>query len=139
VKSFRKDGKMDARDSQHGILCAEVIHHLAPEAELLLANWEPEQPEQFLEAVRWARRQGARVISCSIIMPTWSDGEGRGPTHKELSKLLGDGSKRTDAAFFASAGNTALRHYGAPFMPGKDGSHQWSIARPDNSIPPLAT
>src|SRR5262249_3038105 len=27
VKSFRKDGQLEARDSQHGILCAEVIHH----------------------------------------------------------------------------------------------------------------
>src|SRR5437868_14913546 len=39
VKSFRKDGNLEARDSQHGILCGEVIHSVAPEAELLLANW----------------------------------------------------------------------------------------------------
>src|SRR5579859_3287366 len=66
--SFRFDGDLEAKDSQHGILCAEVIHALAPDAELLLANWEPEHPNQFLAAVRWARQEGARVISCSIIM-----------------------------------------------------------------------
>src|SRR5262245_5374088 len=33
--SFRFDGNLEAKDSQHGILCAEVIHALAPEAELL--------------------------------------------------------------------------------------------------------
>ncbi len=48
VRSFRRDGRLDARNSQHGILCAEVIHHLAPDAELLFANWEPENPAQFL-------------------------------------------------------------------------------------------
>lgn len=138
VKSFRKDGRLEARDSQHGILCAEVIHHLAPDAELLFANWEPEQPEHFLEAVRWARKQGAQIISCSIIMPTWSDGEGRGPTHQQLSQLLGDGSKNTHGTFFASAGNTAMRHYGGSFTPGKDGWHQWASGRKDNTIRPMA-
>jgi hypothetical protein len=137
VKSFRKDGNLEARDSQHGILCAEVIHHLAPEAEILLANWEPENPEQFLEAVRWARRQGAQLISCSIIMPTWSDGEGGGPIHKELSALLGDGTKKGAGLLFASAGNTALRHWSGSFAPGKDGWHQWVKGRKENAIRPL--
>src|SRR5262245_24582437 len=40
TKSFRKDGRLEARDSQHGILCAEVIHRVAPDAKLLFANWE---------------------------------------------------------------------------------------------------
>src|SRR4051812_19247337 len=35
ARSFRLDGALEARDSQHGILCGEVIHALAPEAELL--------------------------------------------------------------------------------------------------------
>src|SRR5438552_2794477 len=50
-KSFRSDGNLEAKDSQHGILCAEVLHSLAPEAELLLANWEPDRSDQFLDAV----------------------------------------------------------------------------------------
>jgi hypothetical protein len=54
VRSFRHDGNLEAKDSQHGILCGEVIHALAPEAELLFANWEPEHPDRFLDAVRWA-------------------------------------------------------------------------------------
>src|SRR5947209_14411596 len=57
VKSFRGDGNLEAKDSQHGILCGEVIHALVPDAELLLANWEPDRPKQFLEAVRWAKQQ----------------------------------------------------------------------------------
>lgn len=138
VKSFRKDGRLDARDSQHGVLCGEVIHHLAPDAEILFANWEPERPESFLDAVRWARDEGARVVSCSIIMPTWSDGEGNGPAHKALAKLLGDGGRRDSALFFASAGNTALRHYAGPFAPGKDGWHQWAVGRKDNGVRPLS-
>src|SRR5207253_1334343 len=55
VKSFRRDANLEARDSQHGILCGEVVHALAPNAELLFANWEADEPERFLDAVRWAR------------------------------------------------------------------------------------
>ena len=70
ARSFRADGNLEARDSQHGILCGEVIHALAPDAELLFANWDGDRPEQFLDAVRWAREQGARVVTCSVITPT---------------------------------------------------------------------
>src|SRR5204863_22896 len=50
VKSFRHDANLEARDSQHGILCGEVVHALAPDAELLFANWEADEPDRFLEA-----------------------------------------------------------------------------------------
>ena len=36
VRSFRRDQNLEARDSQHGILCGEVVHALAPDAEILL-------------------------------------------------------------------------------------------------------
>lgn len=133
ARSFRKDGQLEARESQHGVLCGEVIHHLAPDAELLLANWEPESPEAFLRAVQWARDEGARVISCSVIMPTWSDGEGNGLVHRKLKEILdGNGG----ALLFASAGNTALRHWGGPAAPDRDGWHEWQPRRRDNSLRP---
>src|SRR5438270_119609 len=91
ARSFCSDGKLEARDSQHGILCGEVVHTLAPDAELLFANWEPDRPDHFLEAVRWAREQRARVVSCSVITPSWSDGEGGGEVHRDLARLLGSG------------------------------------------------
>src|SRR5438874_470963 len=62
ARSFRTDHNLEARDSQHGILCAEVIHALAPDAELILADWDAGRDDEFLAAVRWAHGQGARVI-----------------------------------------------------------------------------
>jgi len=85
---FRNDGNFEAKQSQHGILCAEVLHTIAPDAELLLATWEPDSPDSFLAAVRWAKEQGARIISCSIIMPSWSDGNGGGEFHRNLKQIL---------------------------------------------------
>jgi subtilisin family serine protease len=129
ARSFRADGDLEARDSQHGILCGEAVHAVAPEADLLLANWDADRPESFLDAVRWAKREGARVITCSLIMPTWSDGEGGGAVHRELADTLG-----SDVLFFASAGNTALRHWGGAFRDGGDGGHEWAPGRLDNRV-----
>ncbi len=152
VRSFRFDGNLQAKDSQHGILCAEIIHTLAPEAELLLANWEPECPDQFLAAVRWARQQGARVLSCSHIMPSWSDCEGHGRIHEELVRLLAplspfqedEGNKEVgDALFFASAGNTAQRHWSGPFEDDGNGYHVWrdtvGVCHRENLIHPWSS
>jgi subtilisin family serine protease len=138
-RSFRFDEDLEAKDSQHGILCGEVIHALAPEAELLFANWEPDRPGQFLEAVRWARRQGARIISCSLIMPSWSDGEGGGEFDESLAAILGTGKDRQDLLFFASAGNTAQRHWSGPFKAGCGGKHEWQPGVTRNPLTPWGT
>src|SRR5262249_50787450 len=89
ARSFRADGDLEARDCEHGVLCGEILHALAPDAELLLANWEPGRLDQFLAAVRWAKRQGARVLSVSVITPSWSDGAGGGAGPRRLAGLVG--------------------------------------------------
>jgi hypothetical protein len=139
ARSFRADGDLEAKDSQHGILCGEVIHTLAPDAELLLANWEPDRPDQFLAAARWARQQGARIISCSVIMPSWSDCEGRGPVHAALSRILGNGGEPGDLLCFASAGNIAQRHWSGPFHADGQGFHEWVPGQTDNPLTPWGT
>lgn len=136
VRSFRDDRNLEARDSQHGILCAEVVHAMAPEAELLFANWEPDRPDSFLDAARWARKEGARVVSCSVIMPSWSDGEGNGPVHDELTRIVGNGENDGDLLCFASAGNIAQRHCGGTFRDGGKGLHAWRPGRTENPLTP---
>jgi subtilisin family serine protease len=98
TRCFREDGNFEAKNSQHGILCAEVMHSLAPEAELLLVTWEPDSSERFLQAVRWAKDAGARIISCSILMPSWSDGEGGGDFHEKLQRILQGDARSPDGA-----------------------------------------
>ena len=135
-RSFRANGNMDGQGSQHGILCAEVIHAIAPDAELLLANWDTDRPETFLQAVRWAKDQGARVLSCSLIMPSWSDGEGGGAINAALSKTVGKTHDADAMLFFASAGNTAQRHWCGRVERDAAGLHQWSQGHHNNTITP---
>jgi subtilisin family serine protease len=113
-----------------------VLHALAPHAEIMLVNWEPDDPRSFLEAVRWAKSQGARVLSCSLIMPSWSDGEGGGEVHRGLEPVLGDGKGTRDVLFFASAGNTAQRHWCGHFVPNAKGWHQWHDDAAVNTLTP---
>jgi hypothetical protein len=138
-KSFRSDGNLEAKDSQHGILCGEVVHALAPDAELFFANWDSDRPDEFLDAVRWAKQQGVRLISCSVIMPSWSDGEGGGAFNNQLAQLLGEGEDRNDVLLFASAGNTAERHWKGEFQPGEDGLHEWRPKDTRNTVYPWGT
>jgi subtilisin family serine protease len=134
-QSFRTDRNLEGKDSQHGILCGEVIHTLAPKAEVLMANWEPDQPEAFLRAMRWAREQGARIISCSVIMPGWSDGRGGGQWHPRLAEALGVGTAN-ECLLFACAGNIAQRHWAGPAKANAQGYQLWSTGQMDNPLSP---
>jgi hypothetical protein len=136
VHSFREDGDLEARDSQHGILCGEVIHALAPDAQLLLANWDTDSPDRFLEAVQWAREQGAHIISCSVIMPSWSDGNGGGLVNSKLTGIVGPGERAGDVLYFASAGNTAQRHWHGAYLDAGEGYHEWKPGRTTNELNP---
>src|SRR5262249_39588268 len=77
-----------------------------------------------------------QIISCSVIMPSWSDGEGGGPVHEALSKIIGTGRQPGDVLCVASAGNTARRHWSGAFHDGGDGYHEWRPGVIDNRIRP---
>lgn len=136
ARSFRFDGQLEARDSCHGVLCAEVVHALAPDAEILLANWEPDRPDSFVQAIRWARQSGARVLTCSVIMPAWSDGEGGGPVHAAITDVAGPGHQPNDLLCCACAGNIAQRHWSGPFRAAAGVCHEWQPGQTDNLITP---
>jgi subtilisin family serine protease len=136
VRSFRDDGRMQALRSGHGLRAAQVVHALAPEAELLLVNWEPSRADRFFDALRWAKAQGARIITCSVTASLWGDGEGGGPYHRRLSRFLGAGDREGQPLFFCSAGNNACSHWAGPFQRSSRRLHQWKPGVVDNSITP---
>ena len=82
---------------------------------------------------------GARIISCSVIMPSWSDGNGGGMFDDTLDQILGDGTGRTDLLCFASAGNTAQRHWCGRYQAGASGLHEWRQGQAWNPLFPWGT
>src|SRR5207244_10612569 len=90
-------------------------------------------------AVRLAREQGAKIISCSVIMPSWSNGNGGGSFDDSLDEILGDGANGSDLLCFASAGNTAQRHWAGRFHAGIGGFHEWQPGQTTNPLFPWGT
>jgi subtilisin family serine protease len=125
TKTLRTDGDLESRNSQHGILCAEIVHALAPDAELMLVSWQPDSPDSFVRAIDFAKNAGAKIITCSVIMPCWSDGEGGGPTHAALRPIIGSGYSANDLLCVTCAGNLAKRHWSGAFNDDGQGNHRW--------------
>src|SRR5262249_34285005 len=71
--------------------------------------------------------------------PSWSDGEGGGAVNDEVTRLLGDGKGAGDVLCFASAGNTAQRHWSGPFRADDAGFHQWRRGQASHGLKPWAT
>jgi hypothetical protein len=136
TQSFRDDGNLRAREGLHGVRCAEVIHALAPEAELFFANWDFHDPASFIKAVQWAKGKGVQVIACSAIQPGWSDCEGGGTVHTALKRVLGSGDRPGDLLFLASAGDTGRGHWRGKFFKGKNGLHEWEDGDEINRLAP---
>lgn len=136
ARSFRADRDLEAKGSLHGLTCAEIVHTLVPGARILLANWEPDSPRHFLEAVQWAKGQGANVISCSVVMPGWSDGRGGGEVHRKLKEILGHPDDAGTPLFFAAVGNFAERHLALPFRDDGAGFHRWPTPSHDLRLSP---
>lgn len=57
----------DFLSTKHGTACAEIVHDVAPEAELFLIN-SADLEVDFPNAVSWLRSKGVSVISCSIAL-----------------------------------------------------------------------
>ncbi len=55
----------DFNSTAHGTACAEIIHDIAPDAELFFVN-VADREVSFLQAVSWLRAQGVDVISSSM-------------------------------------------------------------------------
>lgn len=88
----------------HGVACAEVIHDIAPEAELYLVRVNGQTT--FENAIDWAIREGIDLISMSMTFFNESFYDGTGPISEPLSRLEDAG-----ILMVTSAGNNALNHY----------------------------
>ena len=90
--------------SVHGTACAEVIHDIAPNAELYLAQtWND---VDFINAVDWMIANGVKVISMSMGWLSYGPGDGTGAWCSKVAQFTAQGG------FWAnSAGNSRLAHW----------------------------
>ncbi|GAG09823.1 unnamed protein product, partial [marine sediment metagenome] len=111
--SFRADG--DLYVSDHGTACAEIVHDMAPDAELLLVNFNTDVEHH--NAVNWIIDQGITnqgqkvdIISCSVGWVNLGAGDGTGPICEDVKN-----THNNDIIWVSASGNNAERHWEGTF------------------------
>jgi len=120
AKSFRSDLRLDT--NVHGTACAEIVHDMAPDAELYLVNFDTDTEQH--QAVSWLIDQGVDIISYSVGWTNAGDGKGTGPITYDVERAANAG-----IVWCSAAGNDADVHWEGTFSdPDSNGFHNF----PDN-------
>ncbi len=89
----------------HGTACAEIIHDIAPNAELYFAQIET--ATDLLDAIDWLASNGVDVVSKSMAWFGVGPGDGTGPIHDAISQNV----QSNDAVWAVAAGNHRQEHW----------------------------
>lgn len=123
VKSFVSGQTADQTDEVHGTACAEIIHAMAPDAQLYLAYYNG-NVTGLGQAAEWLIDQGVNIISHSasgLLGPM----DGTGPQAQLVDRVTAQGILWVNAS-----GNSATEHYRFTFNDKKgNGRHTF----PDGS------
>ncbi|MFH0793752.1 MAG: S8 family serine peptidase [bacterium] len=116
-QSFREDGRIDlgfdGNTGAEGTAMLEIVHDLAPDAELYFSNFETDQ--EINQAKNWLADQGCRVVVDDIGFFNNGPYDGTSPVSMGSTALV-----RQGVAYFTSVGNLAQDHYQADYVPGTD-------------------
>jgi hypothetical protein len=118
--SFVAGGDIYGGGIAHGTGVAEIVHEMAPDAELYFANFSTEV--ELANAVAWLGAQGVQVINASWGYFTSGPGDGTGI----VDDIIADS---VDAGVFWSvaAGNHAAKHWSGPFVDSdSNGFHEFA-------------
>lgn len=119
ARSFIVGKEIDQAGTPHGTAVAEIIHDIAPDAELFFAAYETDVEER--QAVEWLLSQGVRIISHSA-GSIYGPMDGSTEEAKWVDSIVEGG-----VLWVNSAGNTGYTHYRAAFTDTDgDGYHEFS-------------
>jgi pSer/pThr/pTyr-binding forkhead associated (FHA) protein/subtilisin family serine protease len=123
ARSFVYGKEPDTSGEEHGTACAEIVHEMAPNAELFLAYYDGTGVSEG-QAVEWLMEQNVHIISHSagsVMAPMDGTGE---------DAELADETAAQGVLWVNSAGNEAQAHHRGHFTDGDgDGLHEF----PDGS------
>jgi hypothetical protein len=112
----------------HGTACAEIVHDMAPDAQLYLANFDT--PSEHGQAVDWLVSQRVDVISYSIGWYNTGPGDGRGMVNDQVRRATTAGVE-----WVGSAGNDAETHWEGIFSDTNgDSWHNYTSTDEGNTI-----
>lgn len=115
-------------DRVHGTGTAEIVHDMAPEADLFLVNFDSLAANG--QAVDWLVSQGVDVISYSIGWFNAGPGDGRGPVNDDVRTALNAGIE-----WVGSAGNAARAHWEGTYTDADgNGFHEFAPGDETNAV-----
>jgi hypothetical protein len=97
-------------DEVHGTACAEIVHDIAPGAELFLAHIR--STTDFYAAMDWLAAEGVDVVTMSLGWFGIGPGDGNGQMADEITDFI----SASDALFLTSAGNERRSHWQGPSL-----------------------
>jgi pSer/pThr/pTyr-binding forkhead associated (FHA) protein/subtilisin family serine protease len=119
ARSFVYGEEPDGNGEVHGTACAEIVHEMAPDAELFLAYYDGTGVSEG-QAVEWLKEQDVHIISHSagsVMAPMDGTGE---------DAELADETAAQGILWVNSAGNEAEGHYRGQFSDSDgDGLHEF--------------
>lgn len=112
-RAFNQSGRLE-NGNVHGTACAEIVHAMAPDAELYLAavgegDERGATDDQVVQAARWLAAQDLDIIS-------FSGGGHVGPHNGTalLDRLVEEVVAETGVLWVNAAGNSGAQHWGGP-------------------------
>ncbi len=104
--TFRAFGGAQSGDDQvHGTACAEIVHDVAPDAKLYLA--EIRTTGDLFAALDWLASEGVTVVTMSVGFFGAGPGDGSGSLNDAITTF----AVAADALFITSAGNERRSHW----------------------------
>jgi hypothetical protein len=132
TQSFRADHDITGGGEVHGTAVAEIMHEVAPGAQMYLVNFETD-PE-LGNAVGWIVSQGVNVINFSMGCAVCGPGNGTGFANDLVSWAVSNG-----VVWANGAGNEAGAHWaGDWYNPDGDAWHNFTFSGETNSVYLLA-
>lgn len=109
IRSFTGSGPEQAQCSNHGTLCAEIIHDMAPGARLVLA--QVSHLSDIIQAVDWFRQEGVEIVSLS-------SGFFCGPFDGRalFDRVVDNSTMQFRMTWIVAAGNAAKSHWAGNFV-----------------------
>ncbi|TQM80191.1 subtilase family protein [Saccharothrix saharensis] len=118
----------------HGTAVAEIVHDMAPDADLYLACIE--DTVSFSAAEEWLRGKGVHVITAAVgfLSPTGGRGDGTGPAGSPADVVKR--SREAGILWSVAAGNQARLHFaGKPVDANGDSWVEFSGSTQNNGFP----
>lgn len=120
TRSFTSDGTLNG--SVHGTACAEIVHAMAPDAELYLIAVEG--PATYGAAFDYLMSQGVKIVSLSQGRGGETRGDGSGAWAKPI-----DAARAKGILVVVAAGNDGDGHYLGTYAD-NDGFHDFEPDKP---------